>query len=127
MANAFLGEDEFGKDWTDEERAKVEELMKTVVPPAPEPPPVDLRDHFKPGQTIYDPQGLKIIVLNVGTSAMGVMLKGKKGKFVNGYLVNMAGLAFVTRMSRGRHTTFDMLGPAAALPGKKSKTDDGGK
>jgi hypothetical protein len=108
-ADILLGENPT-KDWTPEQRKEVEEIFKTLEP-RPKPEPVNLRKHFKAGQVISDPQGLKIVISTVGSECMNVRLPGgKKGHFVNGYQLGIGQFVFVTNRSRKKETNLQLIG-----------------
>lgn len=109
-ASVLLGDDPT-KDWTPEQRAEVAELFKTLDRP-PEPEKVDLREHFRAGEIIKDPNGLRIVVRSVGQSAMCVEVLGKKGRFSNGHFVNIGAFAFMTTRAKKSACIFEHLGPA---------------
>ena len=108
-ADVLLGDDPT-QDWTPEQRAEVEEMLRALSPD-PEPEPVNLQDHFKAGEIIKDPQGLRIAIRSIGQDCMNVsLLGGKKGKFVDNYQLNIGRFSFVTKMSRKKDTVFQLIG-----------------
>lgn len=109
-ASILLGDDPT-KDWTPEQRKEVEELFATLDRP-PEPPKMDLREHFSKGETIQDPNGLRIVIRSVGQEAMCVQVLGKKGRFTDGHFMNIGDSAFMTTRSRKNECVFEYLGPA---------------
>lgn len=109
-AAVLLGEDPT-KDWTPEQRKEVEEIFKTLEKP-PEPEKVDMRKHFKAGEIIKDPNGIRIAVRSVGQGAMCVQIVGKQGKFANGHYVNIGDHAFMTTRAKKGECVFEYLGPA---------------
>lgn len=128
LVTDIMSGSDLSEDWSPEEREKVEALFATLDPPkAPEPPKFDLREHFKKGDIIKDPNGLRIVVRSIGDECMtiGMVGGGKKRKFVDGYQLTISGLAFVTKMSRGKETVFQFLGmtrpPAPPQPPLKAK------
>ena len=97
------------EDWSPEERERVEAIMKTLTPPAPQPM-IDLRKHFTPGQTFRDTAGIRMVVRTVGTAAINISVLGKNGRFVDGHGVTLAGFLFVTSRSKKRDTTLQLKG-----------------
>jgi hypothetical protein len=98
------------KDWTDEDRARVAEIMKKLHDREPEPEKIDLRDHFEKGEKFTDPQGIQTVLRSVGMQAMTIAVWGKKGRFVDGYEIRLRGFSFVTTRSRGNKTTIQLQG-----------------
>jgi len=110
--------------WPDEDRAKIAEIMRSLQP-KPEPVHVDLRQHFAAGQIIKDPNNLRLAIRSVGQDAMNVEVLGKKGRFVNGYEVNISGFLFVTTRSKKNKSVFQLYGvqpPANAKGGNDGET-----
>lgn len=109
----LLGEDPT-KNWTPEQRKEVEDIFKTLDR-MPVPEETDLRKHFRAGEIIKDPQGLRIAVRSVGKSAMCVEVLGKRGRFKNGFYVNIGEFAFMTTAARRSNCVFELLGPSVPV------------
>jgi hypothetical protein len=118
----LLGEDPT-ENWTPEERAKVEDLMATLVP-KPKPKPINLSEHFKAGEIIRDPDGLRIAIRSVGSSCMNVgLIGGKKGSFVNNYQMSIGPFVFVTMMSKKKDTVLRLIGIEQPQPAAEGGND----
>ncbi len=112
------------KDWTDEDRAHVAEIMNKLHE-RPEPElEVNLREHFTKGETLVDPNGLRTRIRTVGKGAMNVTLIGKKGRFVDGFEITIRGLKFETSRSKGNNTCLQLRGgvPQQEVSDGKTRT-----
>jgi hypothetical protein len=99
-------------DWTEEDKARVAEIMKRLYHREEPEPETDLRDHFGKGEKFTDPNGMQTVVRSVGTKAMTLVVWGKKGRFVDGYEITLRGFIFETTRSRGNKTTIQLRGIA---------------
>lgn len=98
------------KDWTDEDRARVAEIMKQLHFREEPEPETNLREHFTKGETLVDPNGLRTRIRNVGKGAMTVNLLAKKGRFVDGFEITIRGFIFMTSRSKGNRTCLQLQG-----------------
>lgn len=108
--------------WSDEERARIAEIMKTVEPRAPVME-LDIRKNFRKGQTIKDPHGLCLAIRSVGKAAMCVEVVGQKGRFSDGHQVKLGDLLFVTSESRKKSTVLKLLGQLKEIPDPEGDAD----
>lgn len=100
------------KDWTEEDKARVAEIMNRLTYREEPEPETNLRDHFTKGETLVDPNGLRTRIRNVGKGAMTVNLIGKKGRFVDGFEITIRGFIFHTARSKGNSTCLQLHGIA---------------
>jgi hypothetical protein len=104
------------KDWTEEDKKRVADIISGLLEREPEPEKIDLREHFEKGEKFTDPEGIQTVVRSVGAQAMTIAVWGKKGRFVDGYEIRLRGFSFITKRSRGNKTTIQLQGRVPEIP-----------
>jgi len=106
-ANVLL---EGAPELSDEDVAKMREMMIEQLGPVEEPPKYNVAERFKKGSRIQDEMnGLVIVVLHAGESAMRVKVLGKKVTWGAGHVVQMDGQAFVVRRPNKNEATLEHM------------------
>jgi len=102
--------------WSEEDKAKIAEIMRQVEPKEEEQE-LDLRRYFRKGNRITDPEGLTILVRTVGKSALCVEVAGKKGRFVDNQHVRINNFVFQTTSSKKQRSVLQLIGIAQDTAG----------